>query len=101
MTTPFIIRSYMGLFQKALIAFVCAFSLMLTSAKAQITTVFYILLENRNFTADETSGGQQVVGSSAAPYINSLITPGNPNAAQVSYCSCYHNDLAVYNGSGP
>jgi hypothetical protein len=91
----------MGLFQKALIAFVCAFSLMLTSAKAQITTVFYILLENRNFTADETSGGQQVVGSSAAPYINSLITPGNPNAAQVSYCSCYHEVLSTYNGNNP
>ena len=75
---------------------------MLTSAAhAQVTTVFYILLENRNWTANETSGGQQVVGSAAAPYINSLITPGNPNAAQVSYCSCYHNVLATSSGSNP
>ena len=94
-------RSYYGLIKKSLLAFACAAGLNLTSAHAQVTTVFYILLENRNFTANETSGGQQVVGSAAAPYLNSLITPGNANAAQVSYCSCYHNDLAVYNGSGP
>ena len=74
---------------------------MMTTAHAQITTVFYILLENRNWTENETSGGQQVLGSSAAPYLNSLVTPGNPNAAQVSYCSCYHNDLSTYNGSNP
>jgi hypothetical protein len=66
-----------------------------------ITTVFYILLENRNWTENENSGGQQVLGSSAAPYLNSLVTPGNANAAQVSYCSCYHNDLSTYNGSNP
>jgi phosphatidylinositol-3-phosphatase len=94
-------RSHLGLLKKSLLAFACASGLTLTSAHAQVTTVFYILLENRNFTANETSGGQQVVGSPAAPYINSLITPGNPNAAQVSYASCYHNDIAVYNGSGP
>jgi hypothetical protein len=94
-------RSTTGLLKKCLLAFACASGLMLTSAHAQVTTVFYILLENRNFTANETSGGQQVVGSPAAPYINSLITPGNAKAAQVSYCSCYHNVLSVYNGSGP
>ncbi len=67
-----------------------------------ITTVFYILLENRNWTVNESSGGQQVLGNtSEAPYLNSLVTPGNPNAAQVSYCSCYHNDLSTFNGSNP
>ena len=71
------------------------------AANAQINTVFYILLENRNWSENETSGGQQVLGSSAAPYLNSLVTPGNANAAQVSYCSCYHNDLSTYNGSNP
>lgn len=82
-----------------------ATGLLLTAAHAQsvqrIGTVWYILLENRNFTANETSGGTQIYGSPAAPYINSLITPGNPNAAQVSYCTAYHNVLAVYDGSSP
>jgi hypothetical protein len=89
-----------GMLKKSLMAFACASVFTMSSAHAQVTTVFYILLENRNFTANETSGGQQILGSSAAPYLNSLITPGNPNAAQVSYCSCYHQDLSVYNGSG-
>jgi hypothetical protein len=73
---------------------------MLSSAHAQVTTVFYILLENRNWTENETGGGAQVLGNtSAAPYLNSLVTPGNPNAAQVSYCSCYHNVLALPGGA--
>jgi hypothetical protein len=79
-----------------------AFSLMLTAVHAQtpVGTVWYILLENRNFTENETSGGAQIYGSAAAPYLNSLITPGNPNATQVSYCAAYHNVLSVYDGSG-
>jgi hypothetical protein len=89
--------------QKFAAAFACASSLMLSAAHAQthVGTVWYILLENRNFTESETSGGAQIYGSPAAPYINSLITPGNPNATQVSYCAAYHNVLAVYDGSGP
>jgi hypothetical protein len=83
----------------------CASGLVLNSVHAQsvqrIGTVWYILIENRNFTESETSGGGQVYGNPAAPYINSLITPGNPNAAQVSYCAAYHNDVALYDGSGP
>jgi hypothetical protein len=71
------------------------------AAHAQVTSVFYILLENRNWSENETSGGQQVLGSPAAPFLNSLVTPGNANAAQVSYCSCYHNVLSTYNGSNP
>jgi len=101
MKSQIINRSYIGFFQKTLFVFACVASLMLTSAHAQVTTVFYILLENRNFTENETGGGQQVLGSSAAPYINSLVTPGNPHAAQVSYCSCYHNVLGTTNGSNP
>lgn len=101
MITSFKNRSQYGLLKKSLLALACASSFMVTSASAQVTTVFYILLENRDFTANETSGGSQIVGNAAAPYINSLITPGNANAAQVSYCSCYHNDLSIYNGSGP
>ncbi len=80
----------------------CASSLILTAAHAQqrVGAVWYILMENRNFTENETGGGAQIYGSPAAPYINSLITPGNPNAAQTSWCSAYHSVLSVYDGTG-
>jgi phosphatidylinositol-3-phosphatase len=91
-----------GLPMRFAAAFACALALMPAAAHAQsVGTVWYILIENRDFTNNETSGGQEIYGSPAAPYINSLITPGNPNAAQVSYCTAYHNVLAVYDGSGP
>jgi hypothetical protein len=73
---------------------------MVTAAKAQITTVFYILLENRCFTTGtDTSYNNIIKGNSAAPYLNSLVTPGNPAATQTSWCSAYHNDVALPNGS--
>jgi phosphatidylinositol-3-phosphatase len=97
--------SQKGLLSKVAAVSACAFGLMLTTARAvtvqQVGTVWYILLENRNFTEGETSGGAQIYGSPAAPYMNSLITPGNPNAAQVSYCAAYHNVLATATGSNP
>jgi hypothetical protein len=101
MKAKLVYRNRSGYLQKTALAVACASSLMLTSVHAQVTTVFYILLENRNFTENETSGGQQILGSSAAPYLNSLITPGNPNAAQVSYCSCYHHVLSTPTGANP
>jgi hypothetical protein len=82
----------------------CASGLALSCVHAQsvqrVGSVWYILLENRDFTNSETSGGQEIWGSPAAPYLNSLVTPGNPNAAQVSFCAAYHNVLSVYDGSG-
>ena len=58
----------------------------------QVGDVFVIALENHNFTQpNPTSSPQQIFGNPAAPYINSLITPGNPNAAQVSYATDYLN----------
>ncbi|MGA8659251.1 MAG: hypothetical protein WB586_24240 [Chthoniobacterales bacterium] len=69
--------------------------------KKGIGVVFYIDMENHNWTqpASDTTAPNQVFGSPAAPYINSLVTPGNPNAAQVSYCSAYHNVLAQPGGA--
>src|SRR5579872_6956939 len=58
---------------------------------AQVGTVFYIEMENHNFTqpngnVDNTSTGiEQLKGNPAAPFLNSLITPGNANAAQSSF----------------
>jgi len=58
----------------------------------QAQTVFVIAMENHNFTQPTpTSSPQQIFTNPAAPYINSLITPGNSNAAQVSYCTHYYN----------
>jgi phosphatidylinositol-3-phosphatase len=59
---------------------------------SKIRTVFVIAMENHNFTQTHpTSSPQQILGNPAAPYINSLVTPGNPNAAQVSYATKYYN----------
>ncbi len=58
----------------------------------QVKTVFVIAMENHNFTQPTpTSSPQQISNNAAAPYINSLITPGNTNAAQVSYCTHHYN----------
>ena len=67
----------------------------------QIGAVFYIEMENHNWTqpSSDTSAPHQIFGSPAAPFINSLVTPGNPNAAQVSYCTAYHNVLARKSGA--
>jgi len=102
MISPFINRSRKGLL--TLLAFACASSFTLAAANAQITTVFYILTENRNFTAGtDTTGGSVLVGNSAAPYINALIssTPTLSYANQVSWCSCYHHVLSTPSGANP
>ncbi|HEV2691513.1 MAG TPA: Ig-like domain-containing protein [Verrucomicrobiae bacterium] len=58
----------------------------------QIKTVFIIALENHDWTqSSPQSNPQQVFGNPAAPYINSLATPGNPNAAQTAYATRYFN----------
>lgn len=57
-----------------------------------VKTIFVIAMENHNWTQPvPTSSPQQIFGNSAAPYINSLVTPGNPNAAQTSYATKYFN----------
>ena len=58
----------------------------------QVGTVFVVAMENHNFTQPiPTSSPQQIFGNSAAPFINSLVTPGNANAVQVSYATAYYN----------
>ncbi|MFZ0916667.1 MAG: alkaline phosphatase family protein, partial [Candidatus Udaeobacter sp.] len=58
----------------------------------EIRTVFVIAMENHNFTQPPTqTSPQQIFGNPAAPYMNSLITPGDPNAAQVSFATAYYN----------
>jgi len=62
------------------------------SGGTPVGDIFVIALENHNFTQpNPTNGTQQILGNPAAPYINSLITPGNSNAVQVSYALNYFN----------
>ena len=65
---------------------------LLLAQPAMAGDIFVIAMENHNFTQPiPTSNPQQILGNPAAPYINSLVTPGNPNAAQVSYATAYFN----------
>jgi hypothetical protein len=67
-----------------------------------IKTVFVIAMENHNWTQPGTqSSPAQILGNTAAPYINSLVTPGNPNAAHVSYASNYQNASVGIHPSEP
>jgi hypothetical protein len=66
----------------------------LPSINPVVGDVFYIEMENHNLTQPSTvTSPQQLLGNPAAPYLNSLMTPGNPNAAQTSYASNYYNVL--------
>ncbi|MGO9600373.1 MAG: alkaline phosphatase family protein [Isosphaeraceae bacterium] len=73
-------------------ALMMGFVLTVPARAGQIGDVFYIALENHNFTQPSSqTSPQQLLGNPAAPFLNSLITPGNPNAAQSSYASAYTN----------
>src|SRR5262252_7294306 len=78
------------------VPFVAAAAVLIAAAApamaGTLQTVFVVAMENHNWTqpASQTSPGQ-IFGNPAAPYINSLVTPGNPNAAQTSYTTNYQN----------
>jgi hypothetical protein len=79
----------------ALAASAAVLALCASSAQAQgkIGDVFVIAMENQNSTVNgaNASGLNPIYGNPAAPYINSLITPGNPNAQYTAYSSAYHD----------
>lgn len=55
---------------------------------APIQTVFVIGMENHDLTQPSSFNSiQQLQGNTAAPYLNSLMTPGNANAQYTSYAS--------------
>lgn len=74
-----------------------------TLAKAgPIQTVFVVSMENHNWTQPGTQlSPGQIFGNPAAPYINSLVTAGNPNAAQVSFTTNYQNAATGVHPSEP
>jgi hypothetical protein len=63
------------------------------SAGSALGDIFYIEMENHNLTQPSGLGGspEQLLGNPAAPYLNSLMTPGNANATNTSYASNYYN----------
>lgn len=68
----------------------------------EIGAVFVIAMENHHFTQPSTqTSPQQILGNPAAPFMNSLITPSNPNAAQVSYGTAYFNSGTGVHPSEP
>jgi hypothetical protein len=61
-------------------------------AAPTLGTVFVIDMENHNLTqTNPGSTPQQLQGNSAAPYLDSLMTPNNPNSVQSSYATAYFN----------
>ena len=63
------------------------------SANKPLGDIFYIEMENHNLTQPSGLGGspEQLLGNPAAPYLNSLMTPGAKNAKDTSFASNYYN----------
>jgi hypothetical protein len=58
----------------------------------QIQTVFVVAMENHNLAQpNPLSSPQQIRGNVAAPFLNSLMTVGNPNALHTSFATNYQN----------
>jgi phosphatidylinositol-3-phosphatase len=58
----------------------------------QIGAVFVVAFENHNLTQPSTrTRPAQLLGNPAAPFQNSLMTPGSPNAAHTSWAGNYQN----------
>jgi phosphatidylinositol-3-phosphatase len=84
------------------VATAAAFANVQAAPRTPIGSVFVIAMENHNFTQpNPASSPQQILGNPAAPFINSLVTQGNPNAAQVSYATAYYNAGAHVHPSEP
>jgi hypothetical protein len=69
---------------------------------SQVGDIFVIAMENHNFTQPATqTSPEPIFGNPAAPYLNSLITPGSSNAVQVSYALDYLNSGTGVHPSEP
>jgi hypothetical protein len=78
--------------KNTVMAGVAVAGLLAAAQPSRAGSIFVIAMENHNFTQPvPTNSPQQIFTNSAAPYINSLITPGNPNSIQVSYATRYYN----------
>ncbi len=78
--------------RNAVLAGAVAAGVLLAAHPAAAGDIFVIAMENHNLVQpNPTSNPQQILGNAAAPYLNSLITPGNSNAVHVSYAAKYYN----------
>ena len=69
-------------------SFLSALMLPTGAHAAPISTVFVVAMENHDFTQPSSyTSIQPILGNTAAPYLNSLVTPGNTNAQYTSYFS--------------
>ena len=78
------------------------------SAQAQVTqvgNVFYIAMENTDWTST-TASQAQIYGNAAAPWLNSLVNGtlsatvnGQTITSQTAYAAAYHNVLSTASGA--
>jgi phosphatidylinositol-3-phosphatase len=96
---------HLSLIQRAVIVALGGFVAWSTATSAQaqqIQTVFVISMENHNLTQpNPLSNPQQIKGNVAAPFLNSLMTVGNPNALQTSFATNYQNVAPGIHPSAP
>lgn len=60
--------------------------------KDHVGAIFVIAMENHNLVQpNPTNSPQQIFGNPAAPYLNSLMTPGNSNSVHASFATAYYN----------
>lgn len=81
------------------------------STQAQVTQVgdvFYIAMENTNWTQPAGQSIQQIYGNAAAPWINGLVNGtlattvnGQTISSQTAYANAYHNVLSTPSGVNP
>lgn len=58
----------------------------------RVGAIFVIAMENHNLVQpNPTNSPQQILGNPAAPFLNSLMTPGNSNSVQSSFAAVYYN----------
>jgi hypothetical protein len=96
------IRRKAALLASIATGFLCVAQTSLADPPQGIGAIFVIAMENHNFTQQPTqTNPQQILGNPAAPFMNSLIAPGNPNAAQVSYATAYFNSGTGVHPSEP
>ena len=67
-------------------------SALLAAQSSQAGHIFVIAMENHNLLQpNPTNSPQQILGNPAAPYLNSLMTPGNSNSVHSSFAVNYYN----------
>ena len=67
-----------------------------------VGAVFVIAMENHNLVQPiPTNNPQQIFGNPAAPYLNSLMSPGNSNSIHSSFATAYFNSGVGVHPSEP